>query len=430
MTKNNKNEIGVIGLGYVGLPLSLEFSKHYTTIGFDIDESRINELRNNYDKTFEVSQKVLINSKIIFTNSIDKISNCNIYIITVPTPVDIHNNPDMVPLETASAMIGSLLKKDDIVIYESTVYPGATEEFCVPILEKKSKLKYNIDFFCGYSPERINPGDKNHNIVNITKVVSGSNKKTLDNVDNLYKKIIKVGTHRASSIAVAEASKVIENIQRDVNIALINEFSMIFDRLNLDTSEVIKAAETKWNFLSFRPGIVGGHCIGVDPYYLTHRAKELDYHPEIILAGRKINDYMGKFIVDKVLREMTENKINPNGAKIAFFGITFKENCPDLRNTQVPKMINELIKCGCNVVVSDDYAPSIEAKKLYGLELIEIEKIDNCDVVILAVPHKKYKKISISDWKKILSNNGIFIDIKSIYEKDYFSNSTIKHWRL
>jgi len=431
MEKIDKNKkIAIIGLGYVGLPLAIAFSKKYPTIGFDKNVTRINDLEKGIDKTLEVPEKELKSSNISFTKESSNLSDCNVYIITVPTPVDKYNNPDMKPLASASKTVGEILSMGDLVIYESTVYPGATEEYCVPILEKISGLKYNKDFFCGYSPERINPGDEERKLTSIPKVTSGSNGETAISVDNLYKSIITAGSHMASSIAVAEASKVIENIQRDVNIALINELSMIFNKLNLDTSEVLEAAGTKWNFLPFRPGLVGGHCIGVDPYYLTHKAQEIGYHPEMILAGRRINDTMDKYIADSTISEMTKAGINPVGAKIAVLGLTFKENCPDLRNTKVPGIIKNLKVYGCEVVVSDPFADKDEAREHLNLKLVELSKVTKKDAVILAVGHNEYNEISKEQWQTFFNGKGIFIDVKSIYKNDYFTNTDIKHWRL
>ena len=426
----NNSKIAVVGLGYVGLPLSLKFAEKFKTIGYDINSKRISMLKKGYDDTLEVSNKDLKKSNIIFTTNLNDISKSNIFIITVPTPIDKYNNPNMKPLALACKSVSQLLKQDDIVIYESTVYPGATEEFCVPILEEGSKLKYNSNFFCGYSPERINPGDKKHTLSSIIKVTSGSNKNTADTIDNLYKTIIPAGTHKASSIAVAEAAKVIENVQRDVNIALINELSVIFDKLNLDTNEILNVASTKWNFLSFKPGLVGGHCIGVDPYYLTHKSIEIGYHPEMILAGRRINDSMGQYIALSTLKLMSIKGINPNGAKVAVLGITFKEDCPDLRNTKVPDIINNLNSYGCEIIVSDPYANFENAKKIHQIKLTKFSEVKDVDVVIIAVSHKEYHSIELDAWKKILNKPGVLIDIKSVYSKNYFSKSEIAHWRL
>jgi UDP-N-acetyl-D-glucosamine/UDP-N-acetyl-D-galactosamine dehydrogenase len=333
-------------------------------------------------------------------------------------------------LASASATVGEVLNEGNIVIYESTVYPGATEEFCVPILEKESGLTYNIDFYCGYSPERINPGDKEHSLKTITKVTSGSNEETADFVDTLYKSIVSAGTYKASSIAVAEAAKVIENIQRDVNIALINELSMIFNKLGLDTNEVLEAAGTKWNFLPFSPGLVGGHCIGVDPYYLTYKAQEIGYHPEIILAGRRINDSMSKYIADITITEMAGAGINPVGAKVAVLGITFKENCPDLRNNKVSDIINHLKTYSCEIKVTDPFANSNEAKEQLNIDLLDLNKMDRSDAIIVAVAHDDYKKFTKDQLQKMFNGNGVLIDVKSIYDKDFFSDTAINHWRL
>lgn len=336
-------KIGIIGLGYVGLPLAVEFGKKVTTIGFDINKSRIDELRNGHDSTLECSNLELLEAtKLTYACSLDALKECNVFIVTVPTPIDKHKQPDLTPLIKASETLGKIIKKGDVIIYESTVYPGATEEDCIPVVEKVSGLKFNIDFFAGYSPERINPGDKEHRVTNILKVTSGSTPDVAEYVDQLYKLIITVGTHKASSIKVAEAAKVIENTQRDVNIALINELSIIFNKLGIDTLEVLEAAGTKWNFLPFRPGLVGGHCIGVDPYYLTHKAQSVGYHPEMILAGRRLNDSMGQYVVSQLVKKMLKQRIQVEGANVLVMGLTFKENCPDLRNTKVIDIISEL----------------------------------------------------------------------------------------
>tara|TARA_B100001248_G_scaffold205665_1_gene159741 strand:+ start:304 stop:1596 length:1293 start_codon:yes stop_codon:yes gene_type:complete len=428
---NQKINISVIGLGYVGLPLIVELSKKYNAIGFDLDEERVSDLKKGFDKTNELSKEdILILKNIKITSEVNQIKNSNIYIITVPTPVDKNNTPNLKPIKSASEMIGKYLTKNNIVIYESTVFPGCTEQVCVPILEKFSKLKYNQDFFCGYSPERINPGDKKNTLTKIVKVVSGSNKSTLDMVDDLYKSIIQAGTYRASSIEVAEAAKIIENTQRDVNIALINELSLIFDKLNINTNEVLKAASTKWNFFSFEPGLVGGHCIGVDPYYLTYKAMEVGYHPEIILAGRKINDNMGSFIAEKTISELAIQNINPIGANIVILGLSFKENCPDIRNTKVISIKNKLEIYGCNVSISDPYVSSKEAKNQYGIDLKSFNSINNQDGIIIAVSHNDYTKLTKTDWEKMLNPNGVLIDIKSIYQKTIFSNTKIRYWSL
>ena len=430
--KFNKEEskIALIGLGYVGLPLAVELSKKFLVIGFDKNKKRIDQLKNNFDISNEISQPNLKSVNIKFTTNIKDIAECNIYIITVPTPVDKHNNPNLTPILEATRAVGKLLKKQDIVIYESTVYPGLTEEVCVPELEKISKLNYNIDFYCGYSPERINPGDKNHKIKDIKKITSGSNKEVSIIVDNIYKEIITAGTYKAPSIKVAEAAKIIENIQRDVNIALINEFSMLFNKLNIDTNEVLEAAGSKWNFYPFKPGLVGGHCIGVDPYYLTHKAQEVGYHPEMILAGRKINDNMGKYVSEKALIEMNKAGINPKNSQVAILGLTFKEDCPDLRNTKVVDIIQLLSLNGCNIKVVDPIANKIEAKKKYNIDLISLNELTNIDVVVLAVSHRDFVSIGKEKWLNILNIGGLFIDIKSVYSKNYFKGTSLKYWRL
>ena len=426
-----KVNISVIGLGYVGLPLAVEFSKKYKVVGFDIDKTRIDELKNNFDRTNEVPTEVLQRTdglKLSFLKE-DLISS-NVYIVTVPTPVDKNNRPDFTPLKLSSSMIASILKKDDIVIYESTVYPGATEEICVPILEQVSNMKYNQDFFCGYSPERINPGDREHKLTNIKKITSGSDVETSKFVDKLYNSIISVGTFNASSIAVAEAAKVIENTQRDVNIALSNELAIIFNKLNIDTSEVLEAAGTKWNFIPFNPGLVGGHCIGVDPYYLTHKAVEVGYHPEIILAGRRINDNMGQYIAENTIIELAKNGINAIKARVLIMGLTFKENCPDLRNTKIVSINEHLAEYNCHVDITDPFADKNEAKKLFGIKLIEFNKEGSYDAVILAVQHDEYKNISKREWSKVIQKNGVLIDVKSAIPKAIFSDRSITHWRL
>ena len=428
--KDNENKIGVVGLGYVGLPLAVEFSKKYQTIGFDKNNIRISELNTFIDKTLELTEEELKSADIKYTTELADISDCNIYIVTVPTPVDKYNNPDMSSLSDASKAIGSLLNLGDLVIYESTVYPGATEEYCVPILELESKLKYNIDFFCGYSPERINPGDKEHSLTTIQKVTSGSTLESAKFIDKLYQSIVPAGTHMASSIAVAEAAKVIENIQRDVNISLINELSKIFNKLNIDTKEVLEAAGTKWDFLPFQPGLVGGHCIGVDPYYLTHKAIEIGYHPEIILAGRRINDSMGKYIADAAISEMVKLGINPVNARVAILGLTFKENCPDLRNTKVPDIINHLRNYNISTIVSDPYADPLLTKKMYDIDLVSLKDVENCDVLILAVSHDEYKSIQKNDGLNYFNSKGIFVDVKSMYSKGFFNGTNLHHWKL
>ena len=432
MKSNKVDKIAVIGLGYVGLPLAVELSKKYHVVGFDINEIRVKELKENFDRTNELSEKELVSKKnnLRFTTSISKIKNSNIYIVTVPTPVDKNNKPYLEPLISASKLIGSLLVNNNIVIYESTVYPGCTEEVCVPILEKESNLVYNKDFFCGYSPERVNPGDSKKTLTNIVKVVSGSNEYSLKKIDNLYRSIITAGTYKASSITVAEAAKVIENTQRDVNIALINELALIFDRLQIDTSEVLEAASTKWNFIPFKPGLVGGHCIGVDPFYLTHKAMEVGYHPQIILAGRRLNDNMGQFIVSKTISHLIKKDINPIGAKVAVLGLTFKEDCPDLRDTKVSTIFWNLKEHQVNAIVSDPQAIRKEARDQLGIDLIPLNRIKDQDAIILAVCHAEYFHFKKEDWNRMLKDNGIIIDVKSIFSKKEFSKTKFSYWSL
>ena len=431
MIKEREISIAVIGLGYVGLPLAIEFAKKYPVVGYDLNIERIKELNEGHDRTGEVDFKGLDDSKkLVLSSKSSSLKDANIYIVTVPTPVDKNNTPNLKPLENASELVGSFLSLGNIVIYESTVYPGATEEVCVPILEKKSKLKYNKDFFCGYSPERINPGDKKHTLVNIKKITSGSNAKVSKFVEKLYLKIIKAGVFPASSIAVAEAAKVIENTQRDVNIALINELALIFNKLNINTNEVLKAAETKWNFLPFKPGLVGGHCIGVDPYYLTHKAVEIGYQPEIILAGRRINDSMGKFIAEQTILKIIEECIDPSKAKIGVLGLTFKENCPDLRNTGVLSIIESLKKYKCKVLVNDEWADKKEAMQLFNLDLLNLNEIRNMDSIIVAVAHKQYVGFKLKEFGEMLKPGGIIIDIKSIIDSKLFEKGEYRYWCL
>lgn len=411
-------KIAIIGLGYVGLPLTVEFGKKYQTLGFDINEARITELNSGVDSTLEVSEVELAETtKLTFSNNIDDLKNANIYIVTVPTPIDEHKQPDLTPLVKASEMLGKVVNQGDIIIYESTVYPGATEETCIPVVEKTSGLIFNQDFFAGYSPERINPGDKEHRVTNILKVTSGSTPKIAETVDLLYKSIIIAGTHKASSIKVAEAAKVIENTQRDVNIALINELSIIFNKLNIDTLEVLEAAGTKWNFLPFRPGLVGGHCIGVDPYYLTHKAQTVGYHPEMILAGRRLNDGMGAYVVSQLVKHMLKKQIQVDGANVLVMGLTFKENCPDLRNTKVVDVVKELKEYNINVDITDPWCSSEEAEHEYGLSLIKPEQ-GKYDAVILAVAHDEFKELGIEDIRKLGKENHVLYDLKYLLPKE------------
>jgi UDP-N-acetyl-D-galactosamine dehydrogenase len=411
-----KDQICIIGLGYVGLPLAHAFSFKYEVVGFDINQKRIEELNKGFDRTEELTElqvKEAIRNNMKFTSKLEDIKDCNIYIVTVPTPIDKYKKPDLTPLIKASQSISKVLKKGDIVIYESTVYPGATEEVCVPELEK-SGLKYNKDFFCGYSPERINPGDKKHTVTKILKVTSGSTPETADKVDELYRSIITAGTFKASSLKVAEAAKVIENSQRDINIAFVNELSMIFNRLGMDTNAVLEAAGTKWNFLPFKPGLVGGHCIGVDPYYLTHKAQEVGYNPEIILAGRRLNDNMGIYVASQVIKLMIKKGHKIEASKVLGLGITFKENCPDIRNSRVIDVIRELQEFECDVDVSDYWADAEEVKREYDIDLIDNRelKMENYSAVVLAVAHDEFKQLNSQ--LSTLNSKLVIYDIKSV----------------
>jgi UDP-N-acetyl-D-glucosamine/UDP-N-acetyl-D-galactosamine dehydrogenase len=413
--------IAIFGLGYVGLPLAVEFGKKYKVHGFDIDTSRILELSDGYDRTQEVSRSVLVevnnsteNIGLMFTSSVSDLQSSNVYIVTVPTPLDSFKRPDLAPLLSASRMIGQLLKKGDIVIYESTVYPGCTEEDCVPVLEKYSGLKYNQDFYCGYSPERINPGDKINTLINIKKVTSGSTAEVAEVVDALYRSIVIAGTHKAPSIKVAEASKAIENAQRDLNISFVNELAIIFDKMGIDTDDVLEAAATKWNFLKFKPGLVGGHCIGVDPYYLAHKAESLGSHPQVILSGRRVNDNMGIFIANKVIKLMIQKGHKIQGASAIILGVTFKEDCPDIRNSRVIDIYNELIQFGLSVDIYDPHAHTNEVKMEYGVSLIQnLDK--SYDTIILAVRHKEFLNVNFEDLKN--GKESIVFDTKSFLQR-------------
>ena len=407
-------KIGIIGLGYVGLPLAVEFGKIIEVVGFDIDQGRIEELRKGFDRTREVDKTELNEAdKLSFSSDLKDLAGVNIFIITVPTPVDEFKKPDLRPVISASITVGKTLKKGDIAIYESTVYPGCTEEVCVPILEKESGLKFNVDFFCGYSPERINPGDKQHRVTNIKKVTSGSTPEIAEKVDQLYRQIITAGTHKASSIKVAEAAKVIENSQRDLNIAFVNELALIFDKVGIDTHEVLEAAGTKWNFLPFKPGLVGGHCIGVDPYYLTYKAEGLGYRPEVILAGRRINDNMPVYIANSVVKLMAKNDLPINKSNILVLGITFKEDCPDIRNSKVADVVKELQTYGALVDVYDPHADAKEVAHEYGLTLIN-SLIKKYHAIVLAVGHKEFKDL---DWKKIRDQKTVVYDVKGFLDR-------------
>ena len=414
-----KCRIGVVGLGYVGLPLAVEFGKHYETVGFDIKPERIAELSKGRDSTLEVSRAELKSSKrLSFTSDLATLRKCRVYIVTVPTPIDDYKRPDLTPLVKASETIGKVLKKGDVVVYESTVYPGCTEEECVPVLERVSGLTFNRDFFAGYSPERINPGDKQHRVTTIKKVTSGSTPEVAEFVDKLYGSIITAGTHKASSIRVAEAAKVIENTQRDVNIALINELALIFNRLGIDTEEVLLASGTKWNFLPFRPGLVGGHCIGVDPYYLTHKAQEIGYHPEMILAGRRLNDNMALYVASEVARLMGDRRIHVKGSRVLVLGLAFKENCPDLRNSKVADVVRELGKYGAKVDVHDPWVDAREAKHEYGIRLVKAPKPRSYDAVVLAVGHQQFKDMGVAAVRRLGRKHAVVYDIKYVFGAD------------
>ena len=415
----DKQKIALIGLGYVGLPLAVEFGKTRPVLGFDINEARIAELRSGKDSTFEVNAEHLSAANLLeFSSDRSKLAECGIFIITVPTPIDTANRPDLTPIIKASETVGRSMKHGAIVIYESTVYPGCTEEVCVPILERESGLKFNQDFFCGYSPERINPGDKVNTLTKIKKITSGSTSEVAEAVDHIYKSIIKAGTWKASSIKVAEAAKVIENSQRDLNIAFVNELSVIFDRLGIDTTEVLEAAGSKWNFLPFRPGMVGGHCIGVDPYYLTHKAEEVGYHPQVILAGRRINDNMARYAARNVIRLMLKNGIDVARSTVGVMGITFKENCPDIRNSKVADLVKELRNWGCNVVVSDPWANPEEVEHEYGIRLGAIDESNQVDSLIVAVGHNEFRAMSPKQLKKLcVAGQPVLADVKALYNR-------------
>lgn len=418
MLKLSDLKIAVIGLGYVGLPLAVEFGKKVPVIGFDIHNKRIEELQSGQDHTLEVSPEELQQAtQLSYSANLDDLKSCNFFIVTVPTPIDDYKQPDLTPLIKASTSIGQVLKKGDVVVYESTVYPGATEEDCIPVLEKVSGLKFNQDFFAGYSPERINPGDKLHRVTNILKITSGSTPEVADFVDQVYNLIIEAGTHKATSIKVAEAAKVIENTQRDVNIALINELAVIFNKMGIDTEAVLKAAGTKWNFLPFRPGLVGGHCIGVDPYYLTHKAQSIGYHPEIILAGRRLNDGMGAYVVTQLVKAMIKKKIQVEGAKVLVLGLSFKENCPDIRNTKIIDIVNELQEYNIQADVYDPWVDTQEAQHEYGITPIASLQQGQYDAVILAVAHEQFKAMGATDIRALAKPVHILYDLKYVLEQ-------------
>lgn len=415
----NNIKIAVIGLGYVGLPLAVEFGKHRSVIGFDINAERIASLRKGIDHTLEVNKEELAQATYLtFSSDINELAECNFFIVTVPTPIDDYKQPDLTPLIKASEAIGSLLKKDDIVVYESTVYPGATEEVCIPVLEKVSGLVFNQDFYAGYSPERINPGDKEHRVTNILKVTAGSTPKVADFVDDVYNLIITAGTHKAPSIKVAEAAKVIENTQRDVNIALINELAVIFNKMGIDTEAVLTAAGTKWNFLPFRPGLVGGHCIGVDPYYLTHKAQAIGYNPEIILAGRRLNDSMGEYVVTQLVKTMIKKRIQVEGAKVLILGLSFKENCPDVRNTKVIDIVHELEEYNIEVDVYDPWVDAVEAEREYNVTPVSKPAKNSYDGIILAVAHNQFVEMGIEQIKSLGKSSHVLYDLKYVFAKE------------
>ena len=428
-----KKKIAIVGLGYVGLPLAVEFAKKYEVIGFDISLSRIKELEKNHDSTLEIRDDVIssVRDNLNFTSDIDDTKDCSIFIISVPTPVDEFNKPDLNPLISSSKTVGTVIKKNDIIIYESTVYPGVTEDVCVKELEKSSGLEFNKDFFCGYSPERINPGDKVNTLTKIIKITSGSTPEIADEIDELYKSIITAGTYKATCIKVAEAAKVIENTQRDLNIALVNELSVILGRLNLDTLEVLEAAGSKWNFLPFRPGLVGGHCIGVDPYYLTHAAEQVNYNPQVILAGRRINDNMGLYMVKKVIQKMINNGIEINSSTIGVMGMTFKENCPDIRNTKIVDVVNELKNWGLKVIVADPWADQFKLQETYHITLGKIDSENKVDSLIVAVGHDQFRSLSAKELRSFCNGSKPVIgDVKSIYNKEELIKEGFSVFRL
>lgn len=427
---NKKRIISVVGLGYVGLPVAVAFGKVQRTIGFDINHVRIKELKEGHDRTGEVAPADLKSADILFTDKIEDLKLADFHIIAVPTPVNDANQPDLTLIHRASETVGKSLKKGTVVVYESTVYPGVTEEECVPILERVSGLKCGSDFKVGYSPERINPGDKEHTFTKIKKVVSGQDAETLEIVASVYELVVTAGVHRAPTIKVAEAAKVIENTQRDLNIALMNELSLIFDRLRINTNDVLEAAGTKWNFLKFKPGLVGGHCIGVDPYYLTHKAEKIGYIPQVILAGRRINDSMGKFIAQRTIKEMIGAGHNVRNSMVTVLGLTFKENCPDLRNSKVVDIIRELQDYGINVQAHDPLANPVEAKHEYGISLVAMEKLKPATAVVAAVAHRSYREMSIDILNRLMDKNPVLIDVKGIFNSETLRKNCIRLWRL
>lgn len=426
----HKRKISVIGLGYVGLPVAVAFGKKAKTIGFDINEVRLTELREGVDRTNEVESLDLRNADIIFTSDIKILAEADFHIVAVPTPVDEAHQPDLSPVERASETVGHALKKGDIVVYESTVYPGVTEDVCVPILERISKLKCGVDFAVGYSPERINPGDKEHTFTTITKVVSGQDEETLNTVAAVYGAVVTAGVYKAANIKVAEAAKVIENTQRDLNIALMNELSLLFNRMGIDTNSVLEAAGTKWNFLKFKPGLVGGHCIGVDPYYLTHKAEMLGYHPQVILAGRRINDSMGAYIGQQTIKQLIHAGHDVGKSRVTVMGLTFKENCPDLRNSKVIDVIRELQSFGLLVQICDPEADAYEAAHEYGIQLTPLDQLQRAEGIVVAVAHKKFVELDASNYRSLLKHNPVIIDVKGVCNQATFNSAGIRLWRL
>lgn len=426
----NNRKVSVVGLGYVGLPVAVAFGKIKKTVGFDINSKRIEELKAGHDRTGEVTPEDLKAADILFTDKIEELRLADFHIVAMPTPVDDAKQPDLTPMLKASETVGMALKKGDIVVYESTVYPGVTEEECVPVLERVSNLKCGSDFKVGYSPERINPGDKEHSFTKIKKVVSGQDAETLEVVASVYESVVTAGVHRATNIKVAEAAKVIENTQRDLNIALMNELAIIFDLMGIDTNDVLEAAGTKWNFLKFKPGLVGGHCIGVDPYYLTHKAEKIGYIPQVILAGRRINDGMGKFIAQRTVKEMIRAGHGIHGSTVTVLGLTFKEDCPDLRNSKVIDIIRELQDYGINVQVHDPLADPAEAKHEYSVSLVSMENLKPATAVVMAVAHKAYRNLSVAQLTGLMNSNPVLVDVKGVYKQDALELAGIRVWRL
>ena len=431
---NKKTKLSLVGLGYVGMPIAVSFPKHIDVIGFDINSEKIEKYKAGIDPTNEVGDEGVKNSKVDFTSVGERLKEAKFHIVAVPTPVNDDHTPDLRPVEGASHTLGKNLTKGSIVVFESTVYPGVTEDICVPILEAESGLKCGVDFKVGYSPERINPGDKVHRLETITKIVSGMDAETLEEVANVYSIVVKAGVYRAESIKVAEAAKVIENSQRDINIAFMNELSMIFNKMDIDTQAVLNAAGTKWNFLNFKPGLVGGHCIGVDPYYLTYKAEQLGYHSQIILSGRRINDDMGKYVAESLVKNLIRAEIPVRNARVAILGFTFKENCPDTRNSKVIDIVNELREYGINPIVADPQADAAEAKMLYGIEFTDISEVKDCDAVVLAVAHEEFKKYEIADFDAMFDdlsgNRKVISDVKGILDKKAFKDAGYLYWRL